>query len=133
MAKTGFLMTWLTSCTVFSNFYAYKNEISVMLIKPISCKIKCFDLPVNGLYLFKKVLSARNSLDWPQNLLRYTVSKINHLVYSNYKQFSNAIAADTMWARSCENVSYAICEQQRCRSACASTQSDQHLCCSLPR
>ena len=37
------------------------------------------------------------------------------------------------WATSCENVSYAICEQQRCRSACASAQSDQHLCCSLPR
>ena len=32
------------------------------------------------------------------------------------------------WARSCENVPYAICEQQRCRSACASTQSDQHFC-----
>ena len=28
---------------------------------------------------------------------------------------------------------YALCEQQRRRSACASMQSDQHLCCSLPR
>ena len=28
---------------------------------------------------------------------------------------------------------YAICEQQRRRSACASAQSDQRLCCSLPR
>ena len=28
---------------------------------------------------------------------------------------------------------YAICEQQRRRSACASVQSDQHHCCSLPR
>ena len=28
---------------------------------------------------------------------------------------------------------YAISEQQRCQSACASAQSDQHLCCSLPR
>ena len=27
----------------------------------------------------------------------------------------------------------AICEQQRRRSACASAQSDQHLCCSLLR
>ena len=27
----------------------------------------------------------------------------------------------------------AICEPQRRRSACASAQSDQHLCCSLPR
>ena len=25
-----------------------------------------------------------------------------------------------------------ICEQKRCRSACAYAQSDQHLCCSLP-
>ena len=31
------------------------------------------------------------------------------------------------------SVPYAICEQQRRRSACASAQSDQHLCCSLPR
>ena len=28
---------------------------------------------------------------------------------------------------------YAICKQQRDRSACASAQSDQHLCFSLPR
>ena len=28
---------------------------------------------------------------------------------------------------------FAICEQQRRRSACASMQSDQRLCCSLPR
>ena len=27
---------------------------------------------------------------------------------------------------------YAICEQQRRRSTCASAQSDQRLCCSLP-
>ena len=28
---------------------------------------------------------------------------------------------------------YAICKQQRHRSACTFAQSDQHLCCSLPR
>ena len=38
-----------------------------------------------------------------------------------------------IWARPWENVSYAICEQQRRRSACASAQSDQRLCCSLQR
>ena len=32
-----------------------------------------------------------------------------------------------------ENVSYVICKQQRHRSACASMQSDQHLCCWLLR
>ena len=38
-----------------------------------------------------------------------------------------------VWARSWENVSYGMCEQQRRRSACASGQSDQRLYCSLPR
>ena len=28
---------------------------------------------------------------------------------------------------------FGICEQQSRRSACVSTQSDQRLCCSLPR
>ena len=32
-----------------------------------------------------------------------------------------------------EKTCFAICEKQRCRSASASTQSDQHLCCSLLR
>ena len=48
--------------------------------------------------------------------------KVSLLEYHNEK-----------WARPWENVSYAICEQQRHRSACACAQSDQHLCCSLPR
>ena len=44
------------------------------------------------------------------------------------------LALNTLkWAMSCENLSYAIREQQRCRSACADAQADQHLCCSLLR
>ena len=31
-----------------------------------------------------------------------------------------------------EKTCFCICEQQRRRSACASAQSDQRLCCSLP-
>ena len=38
-----------------------------------------------------------------------------------------------IWATSWEKPVYAICEQQRRRSACALAQSDQRLCCSLPR
>ena len=37
------------------------------------------------------------------------------------------------WAGPWENVSYVICEQQMRRSACASAQSGQRLCCSLLR
>ena len=56
------------------------------------------------------------------------------IIKAQMKQSLTCLAARAVtWARSCENVSYAICEQQRCRSACASAQSDQHLCCSLLR
>ena len=44
---------------------------------------------------------------------------------------SNLLNCSLIWARSCKSVSYAICEQQRCRSACPSAQSDQHLRCLL--
>ena len=47
------------------------------------------------------------------------------------KIYSLAIMNGCMWAGPWENVSYIICKQQRRRSACASAQSDQHLCCSL--
>ena len=61
-------------------------------------------------------------------------------VLQSVKCFSNVISSfqvfyrrqehvsEIIWARSYENVSYAICEQQRCRSACGFAQSDQHLC-----
>ena len=45
--------------------------------------------------------------------------------------YASSSLADDTWARSYENVSYAICEQQRRRPVCASAQSDQHFCCSL--
>ena len=40
---------------------------------------------------------------------------------------------DKYLSRTMRNLSYVICKQQRRRSACASAQSDQRLCCSLLR
>ena len=37
------------------------------------------------------------------------------------------------WSHVMRKPVFALCEQQRRRSACASAQSDQRLCCSLPR
>ena len=42
-------------------------------------------------------------------------------------------SSNIIWARTCENTSYTIWKQQSCRSACATTQYDQHLCCLLLR
>ena len=52
-------------------------------------------------------------------------SSLNRLVYASEGKY--------IWAWLWENVSYVICEQQRRRWACASTQSDQRLCCFLLR
>ena len=38
---------------------------------------------------------------------------------------------DIIWASVRENLSSGVCEQHRCRPACAFAQSDQRLCCSL--
>ena len=54
--------------------------------------------------------------------------KLEQLSRSNQRSGTGIIKT---LARSCENVSYVICEQQRRRSACASAQSDQHLSCSF--
>ena len=39
--------------------------------------------------------------------------------------------AEFLWALSLENLSSGVCEQQRRRPACTSSQSDQRLCYSL--
>ena len=39
--------------------------------------------------------------------------------------------AITIWAATQENLSSGVCEQHRLRPACASAQTDQHLCYSL--
>ena len=41
--------------------------------------------------------------------------------------------ADDKMSHVMRKPAFAICKQQSCRSACTSLQSDQHLCCSLPR
>ena len=73
---------------------------------------------------------------WFNNL---TVEKYIHVVISCYLRNSQNYCSEVIWSAKCmwagpwENVSYVICEQQRRRSACTSAQSDQRLCCSLPR
>ena len=66
------------------------------------------------------------------NLMSWLISCLNgHLnsllnIFSYYKIHVHEPGHEKTW-------SYVICEQQRPRSACASAQSDQCLCCSLLR
>ena len=47
--------------------------------------------------------------------------------------FISRVFLNWSWYEVMRKLVLVICEQERCRSACASTQSDQHLCCSLLR
>ena len=92
------------------------------------CLAKCYNFEVSNLNM-KKIRYRR--LCCVLNLfanLNYTHVHVSTSDHSRKKLLIPML----IWARSC-HVSYAICEQQRCRSACASAQSDQHLCCSLLR
>ena len=62
------------------------------------------------------------------------------LLSSNYEKesvdgsgedFDNVQSCFAKWVAPCENVSSGICGQRRDRSDCASSQSDQDLCCPL--
>ena len=73
-------------------------------------------------------ISSSLKISEAKHVHKLTLCKVWNLQYKTDKR-----TATSNWARSCKNVSYAICEQQRRRSACTSAQSDQHLCCSLLR
>ena len=63
---------------------------------------------------------------WHLLLTRVSSYRASKNIKINFYNFYN-------WAGPWENVSYVICKQQRPRSACASAQSDQRLCCLLLR
>ena len=52
-------------------------------------------------------------------------------LFLNYMK--HKVEEQASWAKTQENLSAGVCEQQRHRPACASTQSDQRLCYSLIR
>ena len=56
-------------------------------------------------------------------LLRVNTCQNNHIVGNHMFGLK--------WVSTRENLSRGVCEQQRCRPACASAQSDQRLCYSL--
>ena len=85
-----------------------------------------------NIYIYFFLLKYQQSLRITSRCKRKTtlaqvIVIFNRLGYCSNKRYL------MKWARSCENVSYVICEQQRYRSACTSAQSDQHLCCLLLR
>ena len=68
-------------------------------------------------------LRAKRKLDMDEDPYLISVKRTKTGDYKGLFHFSHVMRKPV----------YAICEQQRRRSACASAQSDQHICCSLPR
>ena len=68
---------------------------------------------------------------WQVYFERSANATARHCFYQGVKLIFQVMVY--IWARPWENVSYAICEQQRRSSVWAFAQSNQSLCCSLPR
>ena len=82
-------------------------------------------VPNNILYIWQIYLETYHTFDFfLSNYENKTVSSSQNtkLIY-----IIKSCLFISPWARSCENVSYAICEQQMCKSACTSARSDQHF------
>ena len=74
---------------------------------------------------------------WPKKEIS-TMNSANHTIFSVHQRSipgnktQQKLITNCHWSQFMSKPVYAICKQQRRRSACASAQSDQHLCCSLP-
>ena len=88
--------------------------------------------------------SARDHVIKSHGVIYSIITQVNlcsHLILpAGHCYFSHVLDVDVFNMYHTDHVSpvmrkpvFAICEQQRRRSACASVQSDQRLCCSLPR
>ena len=125
------------------------NLMSLLLYLCFTRFATCFRI-FSAAYNFK-TYTARNIQLLTQSFIFLFLWMINdfdnfafhmYLLYLNTftKQFERKLMVPSHEASDVYQMShdirkpvYAIDEQQRRRSACASTQSDQHLCCSLPR
>ena len=95
----------------------------------VLCAEVCFSFPV---WFCKNIFSPKPMLEYTPNILNWFITNrmLLKLHVTIVRQINALIGHMSHVMR---KPVYAICEQQRRRSACASAQSDQHLCCSLPR
>ena len=105
----------------------YKDVVSSLKVLPANESI-CIQYTIN-LSLFHSPCQICICMDaeiqTPSNCQgqeNYRISAVVRNYQVNFLKFRSLrwtqFFWDITWARSCENVSYIICEQQRCRSAC---------------
>ena len=85
-------------------------------------------------WILIRIASARSSNEYLQHMFSWRNNRNYPLTITKYPSlylfhWPPLVVIEPRHEKTC----YVICEQQRCRSACASAQSDQRLCCSLPR
>ena len=131
-------------CLSVTGFILTSNIIQTKNITDKTYSPKMLHLPVNSHNMYMSIFLLHSALFIVFCICREEGRIMRHRIVSmdavsfNYPWCGCTVgyasnARSKQDARSCENVSYAICEQQRYRSACASAQSDQHHCCSLLR
>ena len=138
---TAQFSTFVTSCLVwrFLFFLFIRYEAETVLHSHFSTStilLQCHS--ENITFSLMLILNVGVAKTWCDVMLAFWHFPENMLASKGLKfswgEMGNIIQnVKNTWARPWENVSYVICEQQRRRLACASVQSDQHLCCSQLR
>ena len=111
------------SCARVWNYHEHRI---LFIIWPFSIGIY---RPQSGHYLNRKLIVVTDS--WCYMFAPKCYVTCGHTIFITWRYPLNN--SDIIWAMLCENVSYAICEQQSSRSADIPAQSDLRLCWSLLR
>ena len=76
-------------------------------------------------------LDTFSLLCWFHNVSYYSYGFLSYSCKSDSNQLGLVYSQDRHMGLNARNPDFVVCEHQRCRPACASVQSDQHLCYSL--
>ena len=128
----GILLTkhqCLSTGAIVSDVYScYMHRIPLLRFRCFDNRLK-FDL---FMQLFLKIISASNSV-FGSVRKTYRTNSYTEAWHWEHRTIKQSIWFYNDMSHIMRKPVYATCEQQRCRSACASVQSDQHLCYSLLR
>ena len=135
---------------VLYNVYLHTKTIShirnTLIPSSSNCKWSMFCVYYNVSLHTKTIFHFQNTLISSLSKCKWSIFCVCHIMFSFIqKQFptfrtpsfllhpnvNGLYAVCFIWASTRENLSSEVCEQHRCRPACTSPQTDQHLCYSL--
>ena len=135
-------MAHIIECIQFQNNFYATISITIWGIYLVFICFSCYILEYLFLMLYLRkplltVLSYWNQEKYNSSWFKREVRSVSWSVMEEGEWPMDTVASmqyiETNTSHVMRKPIFVMCEQQRCRSACTSRQSDQHFCCLPPR